>query len=71
MVFYYTALHINLTIDFVSFSNICDHSSTQAIEALLAGSIRRERAAEEVMTQQAAEIEQLNRLVLPWLHYSV
>lgn len=35
----------------------------QAIEALLAGSIRRERAAEEVMTQQAAEIEQLNRLV--------
>lgn len=35
----------------------------QAIEALLAGSIRRERAAEEAMTQQAAEIEQLNRLV--------
>jgi hypothetical protein len=35
----------------------------QAIEAVLAGSIRRERAVEEAMMQQAAEIEQLNRLV--------
>ncbi|CAM6067212.1 unnamed protein product [Sphagnum tenellum] len=32
-------------------------------EAVLAGSIRRERAVEEAMMQQAAEIEQLNRLV--------
>ncbi|KAG0558177.1 hypothetical protein KC19_10G010000 [Ceratodon purpureus] len=40
----------------------------QKIEALLAGSIRRERSAEEVMTQQAAEIEQLNRLVRQYKH---
>lgn len=58
-----TILHTKLTIDSTSFPNFRDHLLTQAIEALLAGSIRRERAAEEVMTQQAAEIEQLNRLV--------
>ncbi|XP_024385375.1 kinesin-like protein KIN-12A isoform X2 [Physcomitrium patens] len=40
----------------------------QAIQALLAGSIRRERAAEEIMTQQAAEIEQLNRLMRQYKH---
>uniref|UniRef100_A0A7I4BD30 Kinesin motor domain-containing protein n=1 Tax=Physcomitrium patens TaxID=3218 RepID=A0A7I4BD30_PHYPA len=40
----------------------------QAIEALLAGSIRREREAEEVLTQQASEIEQLNRLVRHYKH---
>jgi hypothetical protein len=36
----------------------------QVSEAVLAGALRRERAAEEVINEQAAEIEQLNRLVI-------
>jgi hypothetical protein len=33
------------------------------LEALLVGAARREKVAEERIAQQAAEIEQLNRLV--------
>ena len=35
----------------------------QAVEKVLAGSIRREMALEEFCTKQASEISQLNRLV--------
>ncbi|CAK9189601.1 unnamed protein product [Sphagnum troendelagicum] len=38
-------------------------NNSQVSEAVLAGALRRERAAEEVINEQAAEIEQLNRLV--------
>ncbi|KAH9327601.1 hypothetical protein KI387_007779, partial [Taxus chinensis] len=41
---------------------------TQAVEGVLAGSIRREMALEEVCNKQAAEIEHLNRLVQQYKH---
>ncbi|XP_057827459.2 kinesin-like protein KIN-12B isoform X1 [Cryptomeria japonica] len=41
---------------------------TQAVEGVLAGSIRREMALEEVCNKQAAEIEHLNRLVHQYKH---
>ncbi|KAG6547673.1 hypothetical protein Mapa_011122 [Marchantia paleacea] len=41
---------------------------TKAVENLLTGAIRRERVAEEMMYKQAAEIEQLNRLVRQYKH---
>jgi hypothetical protein len=34
------------------------------LEILLAGAMRRERVAEDTILQQAADIEQLNRLVI-------
>lgn len=37
--------------------------SVQALEVLMAGAIRREKSAEETIAQQAADLEQLNRLV--------
>ncbi|KAL2651860.1 hypothetical protein R1flu_019988 [Riccia fluitans] len=40
----------------------------EAIENLLTGAIRRERVAEELVCKQAAEIEQLNRLVRQYKH---
>ncbi|CAM6105350.1 unnamed protein product [Calypogeia fissa] len=50
----------------------CDKSTLQPVqeivEAVLAGAIRRERVAEEAMSKQAAEIEQLNRLVRQYKH---
>ena len=35
----------------------------QDLEVLLAGSLRREKTSEETIAQQAADIEQLSRLV--------
>ncbi|EFH59709.1 PAKRP1L [Arabidopsis lyrata subsp. lyrata] len=40
----------------------------KAVEKVLAGSIRREMAMEEVCTKQASEISQLNRLVQQYKH---
>lgn len=44
------------------------HELSQAVEGVLAGSIRREVALEEVCNKQATEIEHLNRLVRQYKH---
>lgn len=44
------------------------HELSQAVEGVLAGSIRREMALEEVCNKQATEIEHLNRLVQQYKH---
>eukprot|EP01018_Ginkgo_biloba_P021270 Gb_41072 [translate_table: standard] len=44
------------------------HQVSRAVEGVLAGSIRREMALEEVCNKQAAEIEHLNRLVRQYKH---
>lgn len=44
------------------------HELSQAVEGVLAGSIRREMALEEVCNKQAMEIEHLNRLVRQYKH---
>lgn len=44
------------------------HELSQAVEGVLAGSIRREMVLEEVCGKQATEIEHLNRLVRQYKH---
>ncbi|KHG02952.1 Kinesin-like protein KIF15 [Gossypium arboreum] len=58
----------NLQLDPVDESDSGDKTKKQAVEKVLAGSIRREMALEEFCAKQASEIMQLNRLVQQYKH---